>query len=135
MIIREIINTIKKGFGKDTVIYEDMAEQELHFPSFFIRVLSDSLREELARRYRYRVSIEVTYMDEKLSQSELEEIRLAIQLLLSNPEGLPRAEKINTKETDGFLVTDATYTLFLSKKEKDSLMARLEKIDGKRKGN
>ncbi|MDO4765157.1 MAG: hypothetical protein Q4A29_03785 [Eubacteriales bacterium] len=132
-LIDAIIRAIKREFGKDTIIYEDIVEQELNVTSFFIRILSDSLKEELSGLYRYRALVEVTYFDNQLSQSELEEMRLRTSVALSDLPGLTRAEKTDTKVVDGFLITSTTYTLFLSKREKDSLMARLEKGNGKRK--
>lgn len=132
-LVEAIIKAIKREFGKDAIIYEDKVEQELELASFFIRILSDSLKEELNGQYRYRALVEITYFGNELPQTEQEAMRLRIQLALSNLPNLVRAEKTDTKIVDGFIVANATYTLFLNKKEKDSLMARLEKINGKRK--
>ena len=66
-LIDAIIKAIKREFGKDTIIYEDIVEQELCNSSFFIRILSDSLKEELDGRHRYRALVEVTYFDNQLS--------------------------------------------------------------------
>lgn len=118
---------IKKEFGEKTVIYEEASEQGFDIPSFFIRILSDNVKEEFCGRFSYRCLIEVIYFPEDTAQTAIEEARLRLSLALASLSGIGRAEKIESRTEEETVQVMATYRVFYGVKEAGG--AKIEKME------
>lgn len=131
IIINGIVAAIKTTFGNNYKIYNELVEQGLNRPCFFIRQINHEQKPMLNIRYKDTYLFDISYFPKgekvKIECSKVENKLYNILEYINVNGDLLRGSNMNSRTEEGILHFFINYTVFgMREKEKDKYMEVLE---------
>jgi hypothetical protein len=111
IIVSALVKRLKEIFP-DKYVYDEFTKQNLKEPCFYINVISSEIKKEIDRRYKFRVSLDISYFNGKHNENKNNDFFIVTQKFYEEVEVLEAGtEKYRIAEKRHRVVDDVLHFL------------------------